>query len=366
MHDGESGGRRRRRGRRGGRGRAARDEDRDEQRDEQPEDAKAKDKDKDKAAETEEEDAEESRGGAAEEETVDGVVELVGNGSGFVRANPPEPSDEDVYVSAAQVKRCELLSGDRISGPRRPPRRSERFASLVRIDTINGRPASEVADSTRFDDLPAAFAQEMLALRTDDPTVTAIEGLAPIGKGSRVTIAGGARSGKTETLRRLAAALGGNDDLHVLLVLTGVRPEELSEWEDGPVKPEGALNLAASADAQDQLVEPVVDQARRWAVRGDDAVVLIDTLDGLHPHAARKVLASARNVVDGGSLTVIATASAPLGGETTVIALDTRAAAFGRFPALDVAGTGTLRPERLVGDDGAEAIARMRAQALES
>jgi transcription termination factor Rho len=361
VHEGDSGGRRRRRGRRGGRGRSARDEDRDDERDQEPEDAKAKAK-----AETEDDQAEESRGGAAEEETVDGVVELVGNGSGFVRANPPEPSDEDVYVSAAQVKRCELLSGDRISGPRRPPRRSERFASLVRIDTINGRPASEVADSTRFDDLPAAFAQEMLALRTDDPTVTAIEGLAPIGKGSRVTIAGGARSGKTETLRRLAAALGGNGDLHVLLVLTGVRPEELSEWEDGPVKPEGALNLAASADAQDQLVEQVVDQARRWAARGADAVVLIDTLDGLHPHAARKVLASARNVVDGGSLTVIATASAPLGGETTVIALDALAAAFGRFPALDVAGTATLRPERLVGDDGAEAIARMRSQALQA
>jgi transcription termination factor Rho len=359
VHDGESGGRRRRRGRRGGRGRSTRDEDRDEVRDDEPEEPKAK-------AETEAEEAEESRDGAAEEETVDGVVELVGNGSGFVRANPPEPSDDDVYVSAAQVKRCELLSGDRIAGPRRPPRRSERFASLVRIDTINGRPASEVADSTRFDDLPAAFAQEMLALRTDDPTVTAIEGLAPIGKGSRVTISGGARSGKTETLRRLAAALVGNDDLHVLLVLTGVRPEELSEWEDGPVKPEGALNLAASADAQGQLVEPVVDQARRWAARGADAVVLIDTLDGLHPYAARKVLASARNVVDGGSLTVIATSSAPLGGETTVIALDALAAAFGRFPALDVAGTATLRPERLVGDDGAEAIARMRSQALEA
>ena len=362
VHDGESGGRRRRRGRRGGRGRSARDEDRDDERDEEPEDDKANAKAK---AEAEEEEAEESRGGGAEEEAVDGVVELVGNGSGFVRANPPEPSDDDVYVSAAQVKRCELLSGDRITGPRRPPRRSERFASLVRIDTINGRPASEVADSTRFDDLPAAFAQEMLALRTDDPTVTAIEGLAPIGKGSRVTIAGSSRSGKTETLRRLAAALGGNDDLHVLLVLTGVRPEEQSEWEDGPVKPEGALNFAASADAQGQLVEPVVDQARRWAARGSDAVVLIDTLDGLHPHAARKVLASARNVVDGGSLTVIATASAPLGGETTVIALDALAAAFGRFPALDVAGTGTLRPERLVGDDRAEAIARMRSQALE-
>lgn len=365
VRDGESTGRRRRRGRRGGRGRSARDEDRDGERDEEPEEPKRL-KESKAEAEPEDDEAEESRGGPAEDEVVDGVVELVGNGSGFVRANPPEPSDDDVYVSAAQVKRCELLSGDRITGPRRPPRRSERFASLVRIDTINGRPADQVADSTRFDDLPSAFAQEMLPLRTDDATVTAIEGLAPIGKGSRVTIAGAARSGKTETLRRLAAALSDNDDLHVLLVLTGIRPEELSEWEDGTVKPEGSLNFAASADAQVQLVEPVVDQARRWAARGSDAVVLIDSLDGLHPPAARKVLASARNVVDGGSLTVIATASAPLGGETTVIALDAQAAAAGRFPALDVAATGTLRPDRLVGEDGAEAIARMRSQALDS
>ncbi len=355
--DGEAGGRRRRRGRRGGRGRSTRE--REEERDEDREETEAKAKPE---PEPEEEAADESPADA--DETVDGIVELVGNGSGFVRANPAEASDDDVYVSAAQVKRCELLSGDRITGPRRPPRRSERFASMVRIDTINGRPASEVADSARFDDLPSAFAQEMLPLRTDDATVTAIEGLAPIGKGSRVTIAGSTRSGKTETLRRLAAALGDNDDLHVLLVLTGIRPEELPEWDDGPVKPEGSLNFAASADAQGQLVEPVVDQARRWAARGSDAVVLIDSLDGLHPQAARKVLASARNVVDGGSLTVIATASAALGGETTVIALDARAAAAGRFPALDVAGTGTLRPERLVGDDGAEAIARMRSQAL--
>jgi transcription termination factor Rho len=365
-HDGGSGGRRRRRGRRGGRGRVAREEDREE------EPAKSQEAKEPKAAEAEpepgepgEEEPEEARGGPVEGDVVDGIVELVGNGSGFVRADPPEPSDDDVYVSAAQVKRCELLSGDRITGPRRPPRRSERFASLIRIDTINGRAASEVADSTRFDDLPAQFAQEMLALRSDDPTVTAIEGLAPIGKGSRVTIAGGPRSGKTETLRRLAAALGDNGDLHVLLVLPGVRPEELPEWEQGPVTPEGALNFAASPDAQDGLVEPVIDQARRWAARGSDAVVLIDTLDGLHPHVARKALASARNVVDGGSLTVIATAATPLGGETTVIALDELAAASGRFPALDVARTGTLRPERLVGEDGAEAIARMRSQALE-
>jgi transcription termination factor Rho len=347
---GESTGRRRRRGRRGGRGRGGRDEE--------PGERGEDGEDEDRAA-TEEPPA------AAEDEIVEGVVELVGNGSAFVRANPPEPSDDDVYISAAQVKRCELLSGDRVAGPRRPPRRSERFASMIRIDTINGVAASEVADSARFDDLPAAFAHERLQLGSDDPTITAIEGLTPIGKGSRVTIAGPARAGKTEALRRLATALAGHEDLQLLLVLTGVRPEEISEWSSGPIEPAAALSFAASADAQSQVVEPVVDQARRWAVRGSHAVILIDTLDGLHPTAARKVLASARKIADGGSLTVIATASAPLGGETTVIALDALLAGAGRFPAVDVGASWTIRPELLVGEDGAQAIARMRAQALD-
>ena len=119
-------------------------------------------------------------------EVVEGVVELLGNGSGFVRLSPPEPTDDDVYVSAAQVKRCELVSGDRVAGPVRPPRRSERFPSLVRVDTINGRPADEVAEGTRFEDLPVAFPAERFELGSEDPTVKAIEWLTPFGKGSRV------------------------------------------------------------------------------------------------------------------------------------------------------------------------------------
>ena len=100
------------------------------------------------------EDANGDRGEEAEEpgrrdEVVEGVVELLGNGSGFVRLSPPEPSDGDVYISAAQVRRCELVSGDRVSGPVRRPRRSERYPSLVRVDTINGAPAEEVAEGVR-------------------------------------------------------------------------------------------------------------------------------------------------------------------------------------------------------------------------
>jgi transcription termination factor Rho len=123
--------------------------------------------------------------------------------------------------------------------------------------------------------------------------------------------------------------------------------------------------LASSADAQGQVVERAIDAGRRVAGRGGHAVVLIDGLDGLHPQAARKALAAARNLRDAGSLTVIATAGRPFGGETTVIALDASLTATGRQPILDLAASGTLRPELLVGDDGAEAITKARARALE-
>ena len=332
----DDGARRSRRGRRGGRGRA-----------------------RTTAAEegTTDEDA------GDEDRAVEGVVELLSNGSGFVRLAPPETTDDDVYVSAAQVKRCELVSGDRVGGPVRAPRRSERFPSLIRVDTINGRPADEVAEGTRFEDLPAAFPAERFELGSDDPTVKAIEWLTPFGKGSRVVVAGPARAGKTQALRRLAGVLAGIEGIELSLVLAGVRPEEVGEWREGPVEPLSALSFAASAEAQAQAVEQAIEQGRRVAARGGDAVVLVDTLEHLPAQAARRALAAARNITGGGSLTVIATAEAELGGETTVVALDATLTALGRFPAVDLAASGVLRAELLVGEAGAEAIAKARAEA---
>ncbi len=316
---------------------------------------------------------------AAEDRTVEGVVELLGNGSAFLRVSPPEASDEDVYISAAQVRRCELVSGDRVSGPVRTPRSSERYPSLARVDTINGASAESVAEGTRYEDLAVAYPCERLELDPQDPTLGAIEWLTPIGRGSRVTIVGEARSGKTETLRRLLGALAGrngdargtrvspglgHEGLEVMLVLGGVRPEEIAAWREGPVAPAAALDLGASGELQAQTVEHVVDTAKRIAARGGHVVVLIDTLDHLPPHAARRILAGARNLVEGGSLTLIATAARPLGGESTVIALDVALTSTGRIPALDLAASGVVRPELLVGEDGAAAITKARASAL--
>jgi transcription termination factor Rho len=299
--------------------------------------------------------------------TVEGVVELLGNGSGFVRVNPPETSDDDVYISAAQIRRCELVAGDRVSGPVRRPRRSERYPSLVRVDTINGQSADEVAEGTHFDDLACAFPSERFELGSDDPTLKAIEFLAPIGRGSRVTITGPARSGKSEALRRLAAALAAQDGLDVSVVLAGARPEEIAAWKaDESLQPAATAGLAASSDNQGQTIERCVDTAKRLAARGGNAVVLIDSLDGVAPHVARRSLAAARAIVDGGSLTIVATSTHPVGGETTVVALDLALASTNRFPALDVAASGALKPELLVGDKGAEAIAKARADVLKA
>src|SRR5438105_7751206 len=137
----------RRRGRRGGRSRDAASEE-DTEKEEVPPSAEEQ-----------------------EQQVIEGEIEVLSNGSGFVRAHPPEQSEEDVYVSAAQVRRCELITGDRIAGPIRPRRRSERFASLHRVDTINGRPAAELADRPHFDGLPAVFPDQRLELSAGDPSL---------------------------------------------------------------------------------------------------------------------------------------------------------------------------------------------------
>jgi transcription termination factor Rho len=233
----------------------------------------------------------------------------------------------------------------------------------VRIESINGHSAEAVSEGPRYEDLPVAYPNQPLTLDPNDPTLKAIESLTPIGLGSRVLITGAPGSGKTETLRRIQTALSEAQDLEVSLVLVGVRPEEITASRDAPLTPSATLSFAASADSQGKAVERAIDTAKRVAARGSHALVLIDTLDGLDPQLARRALVSARNLADGGSLTVIATASRAFGGETTVIALDVVLAGAGRWPALDLTASRTLKAELLVGEDGVKAIIKARAAA---
>ncbi|WP_320672419.1 Rho termination factor N-terminal domain-containing protein [Patulibacter defluvii] len=290
--------------------------------------------------------------------TVEGVVTIGASGSAILKA----ADGSEVYVSAGQVRRCELVDGDRVGGPTRPARRSERFPSLVRVETINGSSAEETSTGTKFEELEAVRPTELLAVTSDDPTVAAIAWLTPIGRGSRAVIVGPHAAGKSEALRRLAVGLRGIDGLELLPVLAGSRPEELGDWQADGLEPVAALDLSSGPEQRAKAIDEVVDRGRRVAARGGHAVVLIDTLDGLGEGAARRVLAAARRLKDAGSLTIIATREHPVGGESTVVRLDRALTTTGRFPALDLAASGTLRPELLVGDEGAAAIAAARAE----
>jgi transcription termination factor Rho len=236
-----------------------------------------------------------------------------------------------VYVSPAQIRRCELRAGDEISGPVRPPRRSERYPSLVHVATINGQPADESADRPLFDDLTPTFATEPLET---------IHGL-PVGKGSRVAIGGPPGAGATRLLREVTQALEG--DLDVLVVLAGVRPEEVTDWK----RTEG-VRLAGGGfdrppDELAQIAEMAVERAKRIAERGGDAVLVIDGLEALAPAVSRRVFGAARKLEEGGSLTIVAATGS--GGPLERLA--TTRVVLTSEGTLDAAGSGTLRGELL-------------------
>ncbi|HLI33023.1 MAG TPA: Rho termination factor N-terminal domain-containing protein [Solirubrobacteraceae bacterium] len=306
-------------------------------------------------------------------EVVEGVIELRAGGAAVLRAKAPDGGEEEVAISPSQVKRCELKNGDRVSGPVRRRRRTQGSAALVRVETINGVPADLAVQAPP----PArergrreraartggpAFPEERLELG-GDPALRELEALAPLGFGSRALIAGPTRAGKSELLAHIAQALAGRGDLDCQLVLSGVRPEEIGSRAEGAPAPVSALTFTASAQERLQALEPVLAKAERVCASGGRALVLIDTLDGLEAGEARRVMAHARNERGAGSLTIIATAGAPFGGETSVVTLSGEHAPGQPF-SIDPQASGTLKVELLVGEQGAAAIARERAARL--
>ena len=278
-----------------------------------------------------------------EEETVSGLLDILPNGSGFVRLEPGSLSREDVYVSPAQIRRCELRAGDQVSGPVRPPRRNERHPSLVRVETVNGADAEPPEERPHFDSLTAVFAAERLEA---PPALAEV----PYGKGSRVAIAGPPGAGATTLLRQVAATLREkHPDVELLVVLVGVRPEELVEWtgELGPAVSGGSFDR--SPEAQAHAAELAVERAKRVVERGGHAAVVVDSVEALAPGPARRVFGAARNTEEGGSLTVFAAvgrAAEPLRVATTRIELEP-APPGADSPKVAPERSATLRAERL-------------------
>jgi transcription termination factor Rho len=235
----------------------------------------------------------------SDEEIAAGVLDILSNGSGFLRVAPGEHSREDVYVSPAQIRRCELRSGDDVSGPVRPPRRNERHPSLVRVETVNGADAEPPEQRPWFAELMPVMPSERLG------APAALESV-PFGKGSRVAVSGPPGAGASALLREVTKALSEQyPDLAVSVVLAGVRPEEVGEWRELGVAMVGG-SFERPPEAQAQAAELAVERAKRLVERGGDATVIIDALDALPPGVRRRLFGAARATEEGGTLTIVA------------------------------------------------------------
>jgi transcription termination factor Rho len=280
-----------------------------------------------------------------EEETATGVLDILPNGSGFVRVevDTAAQSRDDVYISPAQIRRVELRAGDEVSGPVRPPRRNERHPSLVRVETVNGAPAEPPEERPHFGDLTPVFPSQ----RLEGPAALAD---VPFGRGSRVAVGGPPGAGSTTLLREIADALAKNhSDLQLTVALAGVRPEEVTDWRRAGSAPVLGGSFDRSTDSQAQAAELAVERAKRVVERGGHAAIVIDSLEALPPAVQRRVFGAARATEEGGSLTVIASigmAWEPQRFATTRVMLDPPAPGS-QAPQVAAGRSATMRADLL-------------------
>lgn len=315
-----------------------------------------------------------------EVETVTGVLDRMPQGYGFLRLSGMNESEGDVYVSASQIRRCELRPGDEVSGPARPPRRGERHRALVRVEAVNGQ--SPEGERKHFEDLtPAPPTRRLLAPDAPgDPLVRAADLLGPLAFGQRVLVLAQPRSGRTTLLRALGSAIA-DTGAHLCILLADERPEEVPQWEQA--FPDAEI-FAATADQepreQVREAELAMGHAKRLAERGEDVMVLIDSLSRLalgyrDPGRVKRMFGAGRQLGDegSGSLTVIATvldsddrgAEVREALETTenvLLRLDAGLAAKGIVPALVPADSRASGEDQLREPDELEKVRGLRAE----
>ncbi|HET8976284.1 MAG TPA: hypothetical protein VFN15_06610 [Solirubrobacterales bacterium] len=314
-----------------------------------------------------------------ETEEVSGVLDRMPQGYGFLRLGGLGAAEGDVYVSASQIRRCELRPGDEVSGPARPPRRGERHRALVRVSEVNGQEPE--GDRVQFEDLTAVAPHRRLPLGdSSEPLARAVDLLAPLAFGQRVLVLAEPRSGRTTLLRAIAAALSGTD-AHLRVLLADERPEEVTKWERE--LPEAEI-IAAPADQEphDQIraAELAIGHAKRRAEAGEDVVVIVDSLSRLalgyrDPNRVKRLFGAGRELGEegAGSLTIIATVldsdvrgedvrAALETTENALIRLDAELASQGIVPSIDVAGTRVSGEEELRSRSELEAARALRAE----
>lgn len=314
-----------------------------------------------------------------------GVLEVHGEGFGFLRS--PEdnylPGTGDIYVSQSQIRRFKLHTGDTVVGHVRPPKEGERYTALLRVETVNGEPPGFEAPS--FDNLTAIYPDDRIPLEKDD-LLRPIDMVAPMGLGQRGILIAPSRTGRVDLLHRLAAVLTADEDLDVTILLIDERPEEIQEWRRGTAAEVIATPFDEQPGHHIQVADIVFERARRMVERGDDVVLIVDSLsrllracmaelpgsgrdiggvDAACLHRIRRYMGAARALEEGGSLTVIGVVSGDLGNRVDEalcedlrdvvnweVSLSRELADRGIRPPLDVHRSGSRRGERLVGAEG--------------
>jgi len=321
----------------------------------------------------------------------DGVLEILQDGFGFLRS--PEanylPGPDDIYVSPSQVRRFGLRSGDTVEGQIRAPKDGERYFALLKVNTINFAPPEDVRHRINFDNLTPLYPDERLNLEsksgtTKDNTTRVIDLIAPLGKGQRALIVAPPRTGKTVMLQNIAHAISQNHpEVYLIVLLIDERPEEVTDMSRSVKGEVVSSTFDEPATRHVQVTEMVLEKAKRLVEHKRDVVILLDSITrlarayntvvpssgkvltgGVDANALqrpKRFFGAARNIEEGGSLTIIATALIDTGSRmdevifeefkgtgNSEIILDRKLSDKRTFPAIDITKSGTRKEELLV------------------
>ncbi len=321
----------------------------------------------------------------------EGVLEILPDGFGFLRAPDYNylPGPDDIYISPSQIRRFNLRTGDVVSGQIRPPKEGERYFALLKVESINFEEPEKAREKILFDNLTPLYPNEQLRLEHDpeEYTTRIIDLFTPIGKGTRGLIVAPPRTGKTMMLQSIAHGITRNHKEVVLIVLLiDERPEEVTDMQRSVEGEVISSTFDEPATRHVQVAEMVIEKAKRLVEHGRDVVILLDSItrlarayntvvppsgkilsggvDSNALHKPKKFLGAARNIEDGGSLTIMGTALIDTGSRmdevifeefkatgNMEIHLDRRLVDKRIFPAIDINRSGTRKEELLLGKD---------------
>ena len=331
----------------------------------------------------------------------EGVLEILPEGFGFLRSPHYNylPCPEDVYVSPSQIRRFDLQTGDQIQGRIRPPKEKEKFFALLMVDKVGGEEPEKAKDKTHFDNLTPLFPEERFLLETDpeEYSTRVLDIICPIGKGTRGIIVAPPRTGKTVLMQKLAnAVLKNSSDTYLIILLIDERPEEVTDMQRTCI---GAEVVSSTFDEPPerhvQVAEMVIEKARRMVEHGQDVMILLDSITRLarayntvQPHSGKilsggvdanalhkpkRFFGAARNIEEGGSLTIMATALVDTGSRMDEVIfeefkgtgnmevhLDRSLVDRRIFPSINVAMSGTRKEELLYHPDEYTKVAVLR------